>query len=107
MTIKVMVMSQEDSSYDSKGSTKGSKDRKQVTLSCVDMDDSKIRLKDTIDIVLGEEQVKLIPGDLVGERVEFHVNEIRPPGYGTRLRFSGQFVAKPDGKPLPKAPVRE
>jgi hypothetical protein len=77
----------EDSSYDSKRSGRV----KQMTLTCLDAD-TALRLKDTIDVVLPQEEFEQIKERPIDKTFEFQVIEIRA-GRGPRFRFDARLAA--------------
>jgi hypothetical protein len=86
MQFKGTCIAVEDSSYDSKRSGRV----KQMTLTCLDAD-TVLRLKDTIDVVLPQEEFEQIKDHPIDKTFEFQVVEIRP-GRGPRFRFDARLT---------------
>ena len=87
MQFKGTCIAVEDSSYQSKRSGRVG----QMTLTCLDAD-TVLRLKDTIDVVLPQEEFERIKEHPVDKTFEFQVIEIRP-GRGPRFRFDARLSA--------------
>ena len=87
MRFKGICIAVEDSSYQSKRSGRVG----QMTLTCLDAD-TVLRLKDTIDVVLPQEEFERIKEHPVDKTFEFQVIEIRP-GRGPRFRFDARLAA--------------
>lgn len=94
MRLTALVQAIEDSSYKRKSdqSTVG-----QFTITGLDWDDSRVRLKDTVDITVGASELAKLGDvkDIVGSVATFNVTEIRPPGYGSRMRFTAEVADLP------------
>jgi hypothetical protein len=88
MQFKGTCIAVEDSSYQSKRSGRVA----QMTLTCLDAD-TVLRLKDTIDVVLPQEEFERIKEHPVDKTFKFQVVEIRL-GRGPRFRFDARLVAQ-------------
>lgn len=93
MQFKGTCIAAEDSSYNSKSSGRF----EQNTLTCID-EDSKARLKDTVDVVIPREDYERIKEIPVGKTFAFDVREIRT-GMGARFRFAARLAG-------PSAPTK-
>jgi hypothetical protein len=62
-----------------------------MTLTCLDAD-TVLRLKDTVDVVLPQEEFERIKEHPIDKTFEFQVIGIRP-GRGPRFRFDARLVA--------------
>jgi hypothetical protein len=89
MLFKGTCIAVEDSSYQSKRSGRVG----QMTLTCLDADTIS-RLRDTVDVVLPQEEFERIKENPLNKSFEFHVREIRP-GRGPRMRFDCLLASAP------------
>ena len=87
MQFKGTCIAVEDSSYQSKRSGRVG----QMTLTCIDADIDS-RLRDTVDVVLPQEEFDRIKEHPIDKTFEFKIYEIRP-GRGPRFRFDARLAA--------------
>ncbi len=86
MRFKGICIAVEDSSYQSKRSGRVG----QMTLTCIDAD-VEGRLRDTVDVVLPQEEFERIKEHPTDKTFDFQVLEIRP-GRGPRFRFDARLA---------------
>jgi hypothetical protein len=88
MKIYVQVISERDSSYQSKRGGKV----EQVLIACLDLCPVSPMLN-TFDYVLSDDERERLRGTLRGKKLELAVEDAKPD-FGGRLRFRGRILDK-------------